>query len=446
MQILLDIVDDDYVEVSTNEDKNEALNQMLADLGIPSTSNASRQDVYLDFVSTYIESISETLRPISLKIHDNPELNFKEFIAHETLTKFMKTRKGWAVTPSAYGIETAFIAVYDSGKNGPVISYNAEYDALTGIGHSCGHNLIAIASVGAALAAGAAMTKFNLGGKVILLGTPAEEGGGGKIKLLDAGAYSDHKVDINLISHPGKVHDTALSRTNAYVNTKIEYFGKEAHAAAAPWEGINALDALITAYNALSVLRQQTMPGDIIQGHITDGGSAPNIIHAYAAGIFVVRATSKKRLEVLKKKVFKCFEAGAEATGATLKMTHIMGYDDHVPNKAMGKVCRAVMNKLGSDIPEEQMDLIQGATQASTDQGNISYAMPSLSLGFKIESVEGPHNPGFAEAARTREAHVAALRAGKALAVTGLEVLSDENLLKAAKKEFEDMLKSQRVD
>jgi metal-dependent amidase/aminoacylase/carboxypeptidase family protein len=297
--------------------------------------------------------------------------------------------------------------------------------------------------VGAALAAGAAMTMFGLTGKVILFGTPAEEGGGGKIELLNAGAYSDHEVDINLISHPGKVKDSALVRTNAYVNTKIEYFGKEAHAAAAPWEGINALDALITAYNALSVLRQQTMPGDIIQGHITDGGAAPNIIHAYAAGIFVVRAKSKKRLAELKKKVDRCFEAGAEATGARLKMTHIRGYDDHVPNKTMGKICRAVMNKLGSDIPEEHLDLIEAATQASTDQGNISYAMPSLSPGFMIESVEGPHNPGFAEAARTRQAHVAALRVGKALAVTGLEVLSNGELLKAVKKEFEEMLKEQ---
>lgn len=316
-------------------------------------------------------------------------------------------------------------------------------DALKGIGHACGHNLICIASVGAALAAGAAVTKFGLTGKVILFGTPAEEGGGGKIALLDAGAYSDHKVDINLISHPGKVKDSALVRTNAYVNTKIEYFGKEAHAAAAPWEGINALDALITAYNGLSVLRQQTMPGDIIQGYITDGGIAPNIIHAYAAGIFVVRAKSKKRLTELKKKVDKCFQAGAEATGATLKMTHIMGYDDHVPNKTMGRICRAVMNKLGSDIPTEYLDLIQGATQASSDQGNISYAMPSLSPGFMIESVEGPHNPGFAEAARTRQAHVAALRVSKALAVTGLEVLSDGELLKAVKEEFEEMLKEQ---
>ncbi|KAE8445978.1 hypothetical protein EG329_012617 [Mollisiaceae sp. DMI_Dod_QoI] len=441
MKILLNIVDEDYVEVSTSG-KDEARDPG-PELDIFSPNGSSMQTDYLDFVSEYIESISETLRPISLKIHDNPELNFEEFIAHETLTKFMNTRKGWKVTQSAYGIKTAFTAVYDSGKKGPVISYNAEYDALRGIGHSCGHNLIAIASVGAALAAGAAMTKFGLSGKVVLFGTPAEEGGGGKIRLLNAGAYLDHKVDVNLISHPGKLKDSALVRTNAYVNTKIEYFGKEAHAAAAPWEGINALDALITAYNGLSVLRQQTMPGDIIQGYITDGGIAPNIIHAYAAGIFVVRAKSKKRLEVLKKKVDKCFEAGAEATGAKLKMTHIMGYDDHVPNKGMGKVCRAVMNRLGSNIPTEQFDLIEGATQASTDQGNISYAMPSVSLSFKIDSVEGPHNPGFAEAARTREAHVAALRAGKALAVTGLEVLSDAELLKAVKEEFEEMSKEQ---
>jgi amidohydrolase len=303
--------------------------------------------------------------------------------------------------------------------------------------------LIATASLAAALASGAAMDKFSIPGKVILFGTPAEEGGGGKIKLLDAGAYSDHKVDINLISHPGKVADSVLVRTNAYMNFKVEYFGKEAHAAAAPWEGVNALDALITAYNALSVLRQQTMPGDIIQGHITDGGSAPNIIHAYTAGVFVVRALTKKRLSELRKKVEKCFEAGAEATGAKLKMTLVMGYDDHVPNKAMGEVCREAMNKLGGAIPTAELDLIQGATQASTDQGNISYAMPSLSLGFAIESVEGPHNPGFTESARTRQAHVAALRAGKGLAVTGLEVLVRKELLMAAKAEFEEMKRQQ---
>ena len=263
---------------------------------------------------------------------------------------------------------------------------------------------------------------------------------------MEAGAYASHKVDINLISHPGTVPDAALVRTTAYLQFKVEYFGKEAHAAASPWLGINALDALITAYNALSVLRQQTMKGDVIQGHITDGGAAPNIIHAYAAGVFVVRSLTKRRLKDLKKLVDKCFEAGALATGAQLKLTSIMGYDDMVPNRALGEVCREAMNRMGSDIPEAEMDLIRGATGASTDEGNVSYAMPSLSLGFAIKSEDGPHNPGFATAARTSEAHVAALRAGKALAVTGLEVLKDENLLKAAKREFRDILKGGKVN
>ncbi|KAL2061118.1 hypothetical protein VTL71DRAFT_7391 [Oculimacula yallundae] len=433
MRIVLNTVDEDYVDVTTESHKIPKKSGNLE------TNDCSK---YLDFVSAYIDSLSETLRPINLKIHDNPELCYEEFLAHETLTNFMKSRKGWKVTPSAYGIPTAFMAEFDGGEEGPVISFNAEYDALKGIGHSCGHNLIATCSLAGALAAGEAMNHFSIPGKIVLYGTPAEEGGGGKIKLLEAGAYSDHKVDINLISHPGKVADCALMRTNAYVSFKVEYFGKEAHAAAAPWEGINALDALITAYNALSVLRQQTMPGDIIQGHITDGGAAPNIIHAYAAGVFITRALSKQRLEVLRKKVNKCFEAGAEATGATLKMTEIMGYDDHVPNRSLAKISKQVMNSLGSDIPSPDEDILRGATHASTDQGNISYAMPSVSLGFKIDSVEGPHNPGFATAARTRKSHLAALRAGKALAVTGLEALSDKKLLKAAKKEFNDMLKN----
>ena len=310
-------------------------------------------------------------------------------------------------------------------------------DALKGIGHACGHNLIAIVSLGAALTAAEAIQNFHLGGKVVLFGTPAEEGGGGKIKLLDAGAYADQNVDINLISHPGIVPDTALLKTNAYISFKAEYSGKEASAAANPWMGINALDALITAYNAISVLRQQTMPGDIIQGYITDGGVRPNIIHAYAAGIFVVRATTKKRMNDLLVKVENCFKAGAEATGAELKIRHLMGYDDVVPNKVLGRLCRRAFNDLGGDIPIPELDLIKGAIYASSDQGNISYAMPSIILGFQIESEEGPHNPRFADAAATEAAHVAALRAAKALAITGLEILSDEELLEEAKREFE---------
>ncbi|KAK3706098.1 hypothetical protein LTR37_012925 [Vermiconidia calcicola] len=228
---------------------------------------------YLDSISSHVEELSSDLRSISLDIHDHPELQYKEYHAHRVLTEYLKKQHGWNVTPSAYNIETAFVAVYDTGKKGPVVSFNAEYDALAGIGHACGHNLIAIVSLAGALASAQVLQGAELGGKVVLFGTPAEEGGGGKIKLLKGGAYKD--VDICLITHPGITPDAALVRTAAYSTFKVEYFGKsgmedfaynklslagkEAHAAARPY-------ALITAYNAISVLRQQTQPGDIIQG------------------------------------------------------------------------------------------------------------------------------------------------------------------------------------
>ena len=184
------------------------------------------------------------------------------------------------------------------------------------------------------------------------------------------------------------------------------------------------------------------MPGDIIQGHITDGGLAPNIIHAYAAGNLVVRANTKARREELKMKVQKCFEAGAQATGATLKLTPNMGYDDMMPNKVLGRLCRKAFNKLGGNILPPELDSLQSGTKASSDQGNVSYAMPSIMLGFAIESEEGNHNPKFTEAARTMQAHHAAIRAAKAIAVTGLDILVDEKLLAEAKKEFKEMLGS----
>ncbi|KAK4634667.1 Peptidase M20 domain-containing protein 2 [Fulvia fulva] len=325
---------------------------------------------HLDSISQYVDALNDGLRKVSLEIHDHPELQYKEFHAHDGLTKYLATQAGWKVTKSAHDIRTAFVAVYDSGRPGPTVSFNAEYDALKGIGHACGHNLNAIASVGGALAAAKLVTEARLGGKVVLFGTPAEEGGGGKIKLLDAGAYKG--VDVSLISHPGITANAALMRTAAYASFKVEYFGKEAHAAAAPWQGINALDALITAYNAISVLRQQTQPGDIIQGHITNGGLRPNIIHAYSAGMFVVRSRDRSRLEALKSRVLKCFDAGAIATGATVKVTPKSAYDDHMPNQA-----------LGGDIPPPEL---AGSTMASTDQGNVSYHMPSISPNFWIRS------------------------------------------------------------
>lgn len=409
--------------------------------------SAQSEPGYLGEISNFLDSIVEDLWPVNKKIHDNPELGYEEFIAHETLTKFMASRPGWKVTPSAYGMATAWVAVFDSGKKGPVVSFNVEMDALDGIGHACGHNLIATASVAGGLATAEIMKQHKLSGKVVMFGTPAEEGGGGKIKLLDAGAYQDHNVDINLISHPGIVKDTALMRTSAYTMFKVEYFGREAHAAASPWLGINALDALITAYNSLSVLRQQTMPGDVIQGNITHGGVRPNVIHAYTAGSFVTRANTQERLKELKKKVDACFEGSATATGAKLQMTPVMSYADHVPNRVLGASYRKYFNALSPPEPipgNDDMDELGGRTMASTDQGDISYAMPSLSVGFAIPpgpGGNGPHNPEFAKAAGTRVAFDRCLRVGKALAGTAVDILTEDGLLAEVKKQWEKDVK-----
>ncbi|KAL1852091.1 hypothetical protein Daus18300_012303 [Diaporthe australafricana] len=407
---------------------------------------------YLRGISSYVDGIADSLWPVNKTIHDNPELGFKEHIAHDLLVKFMRSQEGWKVTPSAYGLETAWIAVHDSGRKGPVVSFNVEMDALVGIGHACGHNLIATASLAAGLATASLARQHALGGKVVLFGTPAEEGGGGKIKLLDAGAYRDHGVDLNLISHPGITHNSALMRTTAYTRFRAEFFGREAHAAANPWLGVNALDALVTAYNALSVLRQQTMPGDIIQGHITDGGAAPNIIHAYAAGVFVVRADTRARLEELRAKVGACFEAGATASGARLKVTEEGAYADHVPNRVLARSYTRYFNCLVpeesdpseppiSRIPLDQdIDEAGGVTRASTDQGDVSYQMPSLSVGFSIApgpGKQGPHNPEFAVSAGTRDAFERCLRVGKAMAGTALDVLSQKQLLQSVKSAWE---------
>lgn len=386
---------------------------------------------YLDEISKFVDDIADSLWPVNKTIHDNPELGYKEKLAHKTCTDFMERQPGWKVIRSAYGMETAWVAVFDSGKKGPNISFNVEMDALPGIGHACGHNLIASASISGALAAASVMHSHSLPGRIVVFGTPAEEGGGGKIALLKAGAYRDYKCDINLISHPGLATNCALMSTSAITLFKVVYHGREAHAAAAPWMGINALDALITAYNALSVLRQQTMPGDIIQGYITEGGTATNIIHARASGKFGVRANTQARLKELRKKVDACFEAGALATGAKLEMSQEESYADHVPNRALGRSYTRYFNSLDPDPPIEEdqdKDAIIGRTGASTDQGDISYAMPSLSAGFAIPPGPlgtGPHNPEFAKSAGTREAFDRAMRVGKGLAGTALVVLTN---------------------
>jgi metal-dependent amidase/aminoacylase/carboxypeptidase family protein len=295
------------------------------------------------------------------------------------------------------------------------------------------------------------MKQHDLPGKILLLGTPGEEGwGGGKIRLLEAGAYKD--VDISLISHPGILNNSPLVRTTAFARFEVEYFGRAAHAANSPWLGINALDALIIAYNAVSVLRQQTMPGDVLGMHITNGGTAPNIIHAYASGTFVIRATSSSRLAELEKKVQACFRAGAEATGARLAVKTIPGYADHVPNHILAASYTKYWNAI-PDVPNPPIPPPDQFTwvKASTDQGNLSYALPSVNASFALpvgkgEEVGGPHTPEFEKIAGTREAFGRALRVGKALAGVAVDVLGKEGMVGEVWEEWgRDMEKMEKV-
>jgi amidohydrolase len=307
------------------------------------------------------------------------------------------------------------------------------------MGHACGHNLIAIASIAAGLATAATMKRHNLSGKVIIFGTPGEEGiGGGKIQLLKAGAYKD--VDVSLISHPGIFNNSPRVRTTAFARLEVEYFGRTAHAANSPWLGINALDALVIAYNAVSVLRQQTMPTDVIGMNITNGGARPNVIHAYAAGSCVIRANTAARIKQLEEKVSACFRAGAEATGARVAIKITPGYADHVPNLLLAASYTKYWNTL-SDVPDPPIPDGEQYTfvKASTDQGNISYAMPSVNASFSIPPgpLSGPpHTPDFEGASGTQEAFERALRVSKALAGTAVDVLNTPGLLDQVKEQW----------
>ncbi|KAF2749361.1 putative amidohydrolase [Sporormia fimetaria CBS 119925] len=394
---------------------------------------------YLSIIDKAIESLRDALWLVNQFIHLNPELAFKEYEAHRVLTDFVRSEEGWRVTPSAYGMATAWVAVYDSGKAGPVVSLNIEMDALPGLGHACGHNLIATASLSAGIAVAESMKKHGVPGKVVLFGTPGEEGvGGGKIRLLEAGAYKD--VEISLISHPGIFNNSPLVRTTAFCRLEVEYHGRAAHAANSPWLGVNALDALVIAYNAVSVLRQQTMPSDVIGMSITDGGGPPNVIQAYAAGVCVLRAASASRLKELQRKVTACFQAGAEATGARADIKVVDGYADHVPNRVLAESYRQYWNSL-PDVPEPAIPPKDQFTwvKASTDQGNISYAMPSVNASFAIPPGPNsgpPHTPDFERASGTKAAFDRALRVGKALAGTAVDVLTTPGLIEKIKQQW----------
>ncbi|KAF0550867.1 amidohydrolase [Gigaspora margarita] len=393
-----------------------------------------RPSEYADTALKAIEDVSDELRDISIKIHENPELAYEERYAHNLLVNYLQ-EKGFKVTPHAFGLETAFVAEFQSkaGK-GRVISFNSEYDALPEIGHACGHNLIAISGVGAAIGLKAVLEKFNIKGTVKLFGTPAEEKGSGKIKLIDAGAYNG--VDVSLMVHPGPVNGGFIPFL-AIQPVYVEYFGKAAHASARPFDGINALDAIILAYNNIGLLRQQILPTNRIHGIITNGGVSPNVIPEYTSGTFYIRGITMKDLKALQPRVHKCFEAAAEATGTTAKITWGKEiYDVKINEPLASRYEYYLSKKFGRTfLPKVIQSTI---SSGSTDQGNVTYIVPGFHPIYDIRASTpaSNHQREFTAECKSKNAHEETIKATSGMTLVGLDFLLDDEFAKQVKNSF----------
>ncbi len=375
-----------------------------------------------------IDALSDDLLSVSHAIHERPELAFREHFASDLLCSTVE-RFGLTPRRGVYGLETAFEADF-AGSDGPTVALLAEYDALPGIGHACGHNLIATAALGAVLALEA--VRASLPGRVRLLGTPAEEKGGGKELMARAGAFDG--VNAALMIHPAGVNLTTMPCI-CVSEVSVVYHGRAAHASAMPHRGINALDGLLLAYQAISNLRQHIRDRERIHGIVTDGGQAPNIVPERAAGEFYVRAANERDLAALKPRVHACFEAGAKATGCEVEIEWAdVDYLDLNTNWPLAEAFQRHGERLGREFltPES----FGGA--GSTDMGNVSYRVPSIHpmLACAPRNVV-IHNPEFARYAGSESGDAAALDGAKTLALTAAEYLLDDGLRAAAHKAFE---------
>lgn len=380
-----------------------------------------------DAIVQAVDRLADELEALSHQIHDHPELGYEEVKACAWLTDFLG-RKDFKLETGLAGIATAFRATIETGA-GPTIAILCEYDALPGIGHACGHNVIATSGVGAGAALAAVKAQLPKG-RVQVIGTPAEEGGGGKIKLIQGGVFED--VDCAMMIHG---FDRTLLHQDllGIVRVTLEYSGKAAHASADPWVGINALDACIQTFNAVSMLRQQVRPDCRIHGIITNGGAAPNIIPEYAAAAFYVRAPRIDTMWELYKRVVACAEGAARAAGAGLKVTqHDNVYEPMNSNKVLLDLFAANMKTAGLVEGEPIPDRL-----GSSDIGNVSQVIPAIQPMVAIAPLgTAIHTREFADAAVKPPARAGLVAAAKTMAMTTFDLLAEPARVERAKEAF----------
>lgn len=371
-----------------------------------------------------VDAHQSELIELSLMIHQNPELAFKEVKAAAWLTEYLES-KGFKVERGICQLATAFKGSYGTGK--PAVALLAEYDALPKIGHGCGHNIIGTTAVGAAVAARKAIDAA--GGSVVVIGTPAEESYGGKVLMAERGAFQD--IDAAMLAHPHGV-DMASMRALACIRLEVQFFGKAAHAAGSPERGINALEAMLQAFNGINSLRQHINERARIHGIITHGGEAPNVVPDYTAAIFLVRAEWESYLDELKEKVLNCFKAASLATGARLEYEWSSYYAPLKCNLALADLFGKNMETLGrSVLPPMRRGL------GSSDMGNVSVLVPSIHPMVAITTLDVvAHSPEFAEAAASEAGNRGLLDGAKAMAMTVVDLIAQPETMKKVQEEF----------
>jgi amidohydrolase len=380
-----------------------------------------------DAIAQAVDRLADELEALSKQIHANPELGYQEVKACAWLSEFL-SKQGFKVEQGVGGVDTAFRATIETG-DGPTVAILCEYDALPGIGHACGHNVIATSGAGAGAALAAIRNQLPKG-RVHVIGTPAEEGGGGKIKLIKAGLFNG--VDAAMMIHGFDrtlLHQDLLGIARA----TFEFTGKASHASADPWEGVNALDACVQTYNAVAMLRQQVRPDSRIHGIITSGGVAANIIPESASAIFYVRAPRIDAMWDLYRRVVACAEGAAKAAGCGLTVTpHESIYEPMKSSRVLLDLFASNMVttglKEGAPIPDRK---------GSSDVGNVSQVLPTIQpmIGIAPEGM-AIHTRDFAEAAIKPLARQGMVAAAKTMAMTTYDLLADPGRVKAAKEEF----------
>ncbi len=379
-----------------------------------------------------VDSRQKELIDISLMIHNNPELAFKEFKTSKLLADYLRSN-GFSVEYGAYDLETAFKATI--GGSGSRIAILAEYDALEGVGHGCGHNIIGTAAAGA----GVALTSVvkELGGAVLVFGAPAEEGGNGKELMAKRGAFND--IDAAMMIHPLN-RDFLPWDCPGLALVKVEYFGKAAHPAI-PEKGINALDAMLVGFTAFSALRQAILSSaaseEVVVGVILKGGVGAHIIPDHTTAEIIALATSDDGLKVLLDRVQDCFKAGAVATGARLEFQY--DWDNRYralhANRVMCELFNANMRSLRPDWNPVTPSV---AESLATDMGTVSQITPSIHVGIAIAPPDtGWHSIESAATAASGEGHKAMLDGAKAMAMTAIDLIMRPDILKKAHDEFE---------